>query len=87
LIDATASGPRSAVPIIASRPVRASSGLTNLSMRVVSARPAAGFTQSVATVGELVPTAPSADAMFEVSVTIHPADRFTFSMQMERTRE
>jgi DNA-binding GntR family transcriptional regulator len=29
----------------------------------------------------------SADAMFEVSVTIHPADRFTFSMQMERTRE
>jgi DNA-binding GntR family transcriptional regulator len=29
----------------------------------------------------------SSDEAFEISLTIHPADRFTFSMQMERSRE
>jgi DNA-binding GntR family transcriptional regulator len=29
----------------------------------------------------------AADEAFEISVTTHPADRFTFSMQMERSRE
>jgi len=29
----------------------------------------------------------SSDDAFEVSVTTHPADRFTFTMQMERSRE
>ena len=29
----------------------------------------------------------SADVPFEISVSVHPADRFTFSMQMSRTRE
>lgn len=29
----------------------------------------------------------ASDAAFEVSVTTHPADRFTFTMQMERSRE
>jgi GntR family transcriptional regulator len=28
----------------------------------------------------------SADEMFEVSVSIHPADRFTFAMEMTRSR-
>jgi len=29
----------------------------------------------------------ASDAAFEISVTTHPADRFTFSMQMDRLRE
>ena len=29
----------------------------------------------------------ASDEAFEISVTTHPADRFTFSMQMERSRE
>ena len=29
----------------------------------------------------------SADAVFEISVSVHPADRFTFSVQLSRSRE